>query len=241
MQKIKPKKSLSQNFLIDKNIANKIINQTKIENKIIFEIGPGLGFLTDIILSKKPKKIILIEKDNLLARKLKEKYSDNKRVEIINKDILRYNITEFKNIIVISNLPYNISTKIILKLFNFRRHIKEMIFMVQKEVSLKFDYNLPKMNKYKFITYLNAEYSRCFDISANVFYPKPKVKSSIVKFVIKNNKINFDKANKFSNIIFKNIRKKISNNINIDVNKNILNKRVDKITLKELLILYNFF
>lgn len=241
MQKIKPKKSLSQNFLIDKNIANKIINQTKIENKIIFEIGPGLGFLTDIILKKKPKRIILIEKDNLLARKLKEKYSDNKRVEIINKDILRYNITEFKNIIVISNLPYNISTKIILKLFNFRRHIKEMIFMVQKEVSLKFDYNLPKMNKYKFMTYLNAQYFRCFDISKNVFYPKPKVKSSIVKFVIKNNKINFDKANNFSNIIFKNIRKKISNNININVNNNILNKRVDKITLKELLIIYNFF
>ena len=241
MQEIKPKKSLSQNFLIDKNIANKIINQTKIENKIIFEIGPGLGFLTDIILKKKPKRIILIEKDNLLARKLKEKYSDNKKVEIINKDILRYNITEFKNIIVISNLPYNISTKIILKLFNFRRHIKEMIFMVQKEVSLKFDYNLPKMNKYKFITYLNSKYIRCFDISANVFYPKPKVKSSIVKFVIKNNNINFDKANKFSNIIFKNIRKKISNNLNINVNKNILNKRIDKITLKELLIIYNFF
>ena len=113
--------------------------------------------------------------------------------------------------------------------------------MVQKEVSLKFDYNLPKMNKYKFITYLNAKYIRCFDISANVFYPKPKVKSSIVKFVIKNNQINFDKANKFSNIIFKNIRKKISNNVDINVNKNILNKRVDKITLKELLILYNFF
>ena len=238
---IKPKKSLSQNFLIDKNIANKIVNQTKIENKIIFEIGPGLGFLTDIILKKKPKKIILIEKDNYLAQKLIEKYSDNKRVTIINKDILRYNIDEFKNLIIISNLPYNISTKIILRLFNFKRHIEEMIFMVQKEVSLKFDYNLPKMNKYKFITYLNSKYIRCFDISANVFYPKPKIKSSIVKFVIKNNEINFDKANKFSNIIFKNIRKKISNNINIDVNKNILNKRVDKITLKELLILYNFF
>ena len=238
---IKPKKSLSQNFLIDKNIANKIVNQTKIENKIIFEIGPGLGFLTDIILKKKPKKIILIEKDNYLAQKLIEKYSDNKRVIIINKDILRYNIDEFKNLIIISNLPYNISTKIILRLFNFKRHIEEMIFMVQKEVSLKFDYNLPKMNKYKFITYLNSKYIRCFDISANVFYPKPKIKSSIVKFVIKNNEINFDKANKFSNIIFKNIRKKISNNINIDVNKNILNKRVDKITLKELLIIYNFF
>ena len=238
---IKPKKSLSQNFLIDKNIANKIVNQTKIENKIIFEIGPGLGFLTDIILKKKPKKIILIEKDNYLAQKLIEKYSDNKRVTIINKDILRYNIDEFKNLIIISNLPYNISTKIILRLFNFKRHIEEMIFMVQKEVSLKFDYNLPKMNKYKFITYLNSKYIRCFDISANVFYPKPKIKSSIVKFVIKNNEINFDKANKFSNIIFKNIRKKISNNINIDVNKNILNKRVDKITLKELLIIYNFF
>ena len=127
-------------------------------------------------------------------------------------------------------------------MFDYRKHIKEMIFMVQKEVSLKFDYNLPKMNKYKFMTYLNAQYFRCFDISKNVFYPKPKVKSSIVKFIIKNDEINLDKANQFSKIIFKNIRKKIVNNIKINkMNKNILDKRVDKITLNELLIIYDFF
>ena len=239
---IKPKKSLSQNFLIDKNIATKIVNQTKIKNRIIFEIGPGFGILTDKILEKKPRKIILIEKDNILAIKLKEKYSNNNKVEIINKDILKYNIINYKNVIVISNLPYNVSTKIIFKLFDYRKHIKEMIFMVQKEVSLKFDYNLPKMNKYKFMTYLNAQYFRCFDISKNVFYPKPKVKSSIVKFIIKNDEINLDKANQFSKIIFKNIRKKIVNNIKINkMNKNILDKRVDKITLNELLIIYDFF
>ena len=68
-----PKKSLSQNFLIDKNICNKIISQVTIKNKIIIEIGPGKGALTDIILSQKPKKLYLIEKDNALSKELKKK------------------------------------------------------------------------------------------------------------------------------------------------------------------------
>ena len=129
---MKPKKSLSQNFLIDKNVAKKIISQTSVKNKIVLEIGPGLGFLTDYILENNPKKIILIEKDNYLSKKLKIKYLRNKKVIVINKDFLKYDITKLNNIIIISNLPYNISTKIILKLLYFNKQIEEMIFMIQK-------------------------------------------------------------------------------------------------------------
>ena len=239
---MKPKKSLSQNFLIDKNVAKKIISQTSVKNKIVLEIGPGLGFLTDYILENNPKKIILIEKDNYLSKKLKIKYLRNKKVIVINKDFLKYDITKLNNIIIISNLPYNISTKIILKLLYFNKQIEEMIFMIQKEVSLKFDYKLPEMNKYKFIIFLTSKYFRCFDISANDFFPKPKVKSSVVKFIMKKDKIDYEKASKFSKKIFKNKRKKIINNIDIsNFDKSILNKRIDKISLRELLLIYNFF
>ena len=159
---IKAKKSLSQNFLIDKNITSKILNLTKIKNQIILEIGPGLGFMTDEILSKKPKKIYLIEKDFHLVKLLIEKYKYDKRVVIISEDILTYSLDKFKNLIIISNLPYNISTKIILYLFNYKEKILEMICMLQKEVALKFNYNLPKMNKYKFYTKLTSSYKVCF-------------------------------------------------------------------------------
>ena len=238
---IKAKKSLSQNFLIDKNITSKILNLTKIKNQIILEIGPGLGFMTDEILSKKPKKIYLIEKDFHLVKLLIEKYKYDKRVVIISEDILTYSLDKFKNLIIISNLPYNISTKIILYLFNYKEKILEMICMLQKEVALKFNYNLPKMNKYKFYTKLTSSYEVCFHVSSKVFIPKPKVKSSVVKFTFNNKKINFYKANNFVNKIFKNVRKKIYKNLKMNSKDELLNKRVNELTIEELLNIYNFF
>ena len=237
----KAKKSLSQNFLIDKNITSKILNLTKIKNQIILEIGPGLGFMTDEILSKKPKKIYLIEKDFHLVKLLIEKYKYDKRVVIISEDILTYSLDKFKNLIIISNLPYNISTKIILYLFNYKEKILEMICMLQKEVALKFNYNLPKMNKYKFYTKLTSSYKVCFHVSSKVFIPKPKVKSSVVKFTFNNKKINFYKANNFVNKIFKNVRKKIYKNLKMNSKDELLNKRVNELTIEELLNIYNFF
>ena len=94
------------------------------------------------------------------------------------------------------------------------------------------------MNKYKFITNIVSSFSKCFEVSSDVFIPKPKVRSAVVKF--KFNKINFDidKALNFSNLIFKNVRKKINNNINIKNKHKILNKRVDELTINELLYIY---
>ena len=240
---IKAKKSLSQNFLIDKNISKKIIREIKIKNQLIIEIGPGYGFLTDYILKEKPKKLILIEKDNVLFKFLKVKYKNFNEVNIINKDVLKVNFINFKKSIIISNLPYNISTKIILNLLNKNSIIKEMLFMVQKEVAIKFDYNLLDMNKYKFFTKLYSKYKRCFDVPPTVFKPKPKVYSTVVKFTLNKKKVNSSKAKDFSDKIFSNMRKKIKNNIKIDKLENsvILSKRVDQLTIKKLLYIYNFF
>ena len=112
---IRAKKSLGQNFLIDKNILKIITNTTEIKNKVILDVGPGTGNLTSMILSKKPKKLIVIEKDNFLVKNLKEIFQND--LTIINDDIL--NIDEnslFKEVVtVFGNLPYNISTEILSK------------------------------------------------------------------------------------------------------------------------------
>ena len=95
---IKSKKSLGQNFLIDKNVLEKITNTTKIENKTILEIGPGTGNLTAQILKNKPKKVVVIEKDNYLAKSLKENFKG--QIEIINDDVLNIDETKlFKDIL----------------------------------------------------------------------------------------------------------------------------------------------
>ena len=238
---IRPKKSLSQNFIIDKNICKKIVKQTNINNKVVIEIGPGYGFLTDILLVNNPKQILLIEKDSQLVLFLKQKYKNNNRIKILNIDVIKVDFSKFKNVRIISNLPYNISTKIILYLFNFNKNISEMVFMIQKEVALKFDYNLTKMNKYKFLTKIVSTFSRCFDVSPKVFIPKPKVFSSVVKFKFNKKKFDLNKANVFSNLIFKNVRKKISNNLRMENKNLLLHKRVNQLSIDELLSIYKSF
>ena len=238
---VKPKKSLSQNFLIDKNISKKIVDQTKVKGNQILEIGPGYGFLTDSILANNPKKVYLIEKDYNLKKFLIKKYKNNKKVNIIGDDILLTNLNEFKDLIIISNLPYNVSAKIILYLFSFKENICEMIFMIQKEMAIKFDYKLPKMNKYKFLTKIVSHYTRCFDVSSKVFIPKPKVKSTIVKFRFNKKNIDLNKAKYFSAEIFKNVRKKINNNLKIKLDNDLLNKRVNQLNIDQLISIYNLF
>ena len=132
---IKAKKSLGQNFLIDKNILELIVNTIDIKNKSVIEIGPGTGNLTNYILKKNPDKLLVIEKDNKLAEELRNKYSNN--LEIINDDVLDLNeINLFKEkVIVFGNLPYNISTEILSKwILNLRDNFwfEALVLMFQK-------------------------------------------------------------------------------------------------------------
>ena len=112
---IKAKKSLGQNFLIDQNIIEKITKIIEIKNKNVLEVGPGTGNLTTSILNKKPKKIIVVEKDNELGNLLKKKFLN--KIHIINEDILKINenFLNKEKLIVFGNLPYNISTEILSK------------------------------------------------------------------------------------------------------------------------------
>ena len=131
------KKSLGQNFLIDKNIVKKIIELVNLRNKNVVEIGPGKGALTDEILKKKPKSLIIIEKDNFLANQLKEKYKDVKILKIYNNDILKFDLEKkiFKNSEIFGNLPYNISSQILIKFLKFKNwppKFNSLIFMFQR-------------------------------------------------------------------------------------------------------------
>ena len=118
---IDAKKSLGQNFLIDKNIINKILSLTKIKDKNIVEIGPGKGALTDEIIKKKPKTLLIIEKDNLMFDLLIEKYSKFRNVKVVNADILKFDLKKNMktNTVIFGNLPYNISSQILVKLIKF--------------------------------------------------------------------------------------------------------------------------
>ena len=240
---INPKKSLGQNFLIDKNILKKISNQTNIKNENIVEIGPGYGNLTDYIILKKPKKLILIEKDLLLFNFLKKKYQTRKEVEIINADVLEYDFSKLEKIKIISNLPYNISTKIIMKLLFYNKNIISFICMIQKELAEKFDYKKKKMNKYKFIIKMCSNYNILFKVNNKVFYPKPKVNSNVVKFELKNIQIDQKKLMNYTNKIFSNKRKSLRNKLknNSYTNELILKKRVEELNFDELLEIYNIF
>ena len=220
-----PKKSLGQNFLIDSNIVKKIVNvSSDIKNKTILEIGSGSGNLTTEILSRKPKKVIAIEKDKNLSILLKNRFVFNNNLRIINEDIMtilkKSNVE--KNVIVFGNLPYNISTQILASLIMLKKWppwYESLIFMFQKEVA---DRILAKKNSKEFGRFAilcnwRTEIKKEFDVSCNCFYPKPKVDSTMLSFYPKkkiNYKIKDPKNLEFiTRILFSNRRKMINKNL----------------------------
>jgi 16S rRNA (adenine1518-N6/adenine1519-N6)-dimethyltransferase len=214
-----PKKSLGQNFLIDKNIINKITSLKNIKNRNILEIGPGRGALTEKILEKNPKSLILIEKDYKLYEVLKKKYKNNNKVTLFNSDILKIDLEKIIDIksIVFGNLPYNISSQILVKLIKFKNwppKFTDLIFMFQKEVAEKIIGK--SFGRLTIITNYRLKLSNKFDVSPNCFYPKPKITSSVLHLSpIKKeiNKIkNLDNLEMITNIFFSNKRKMIKKN-----------------------------
>ncbi len=219
---IKAKKSLGQNFLIDKNIIKKITDITNIENKTILEIGPGTGNLTSFILKKKPKKLVVIEKDNELANKLKEKFND--QLTIINNDILKIDETNlFKDkAIVFGNLPYNISTEILSKwIINLKNNFwfESLILMFQKEVANRIvaEFNTSNYGRLSIICNWKLNIKKICDIEPDAFSPKPKIHSSLLFFYPKKNFIkirNPCNLEKITRIFFNQRRKMIKKPFN---------------------------
>jgi len=185
----KPKKSLGQNFLIDNNIINKIIQLFDANNNNIVEIGPGTGNLTKKIIEQNPKSLVLIEKDKELANYLKTKLAGHENLKIFNEDILKFELEDNikKDSIIIGNLPYNISSQILAKLIKFKKWLpkyKKLILMFQKEVADKIlaKHNLSSFGRLAILTNARLKITNHFNISQNSFYPIPKVKSTILVF-----------------------------------------------------------
>ena len=184
---IKAKKSLGQNFLIDNNIINKILNVTDIRNKDILEIGPGTGNLTAEILKKSPKRLLVIEKDEELVNILKNNF--NNAIEIINNDVLDIdeNLLSKTKLTVFGNLPYNISTEILCKwILNIKKNFwfEYLILMFQKEVADRIiaKFNTKNYGRLSILANWTLEIKKICDVKPGSFLPAPKVDSSILFF-----------------------------------------------------------
>ncbi len=239
--RVLPKKSLGQNFLIDKEILNMIADLGEINsNDIVLEVGPGTGNLTEKILKKKPKKLVLVEKDKKLAIFLKNKFNND--VEIVNDDILKYNQQSYynKKIIIFGNLPYNISTQLLtswIKINNLNNFCKKFVLMFQKEVADRIiaECNSKNYGRLSIISSWKLNIKKIIDIDPGSFFPRPKIKSTLLIFLPKNSyyKINNPKnlehvTNIFFNqkrkmikkplkFLFKNY-KKVSDDLDLDLN-----------------------
>ena len=250
---IKAKKSLGQNFLIDDNIIDKIVNTGSIENNFVLEIGPGTGNLTKAIIKKKPKKFFVIEKDNELSINLNQNFKDC--LTVITDDILKFNEKKLTQEIlcVYGNLPYNISTEILCKwIINLDDNFwfSELILMFQKEVAERIlaKFNTSKYGRLSVLSNWKLNIKKICDVSPNSFYPKPKVESTLLHFIPK---INFVKLNnpinleKITRIFFNQRRKMIKKPFNqiFNGNNEILNKLNINLNLRpqnlDLLTYYN--
>ena len=235
------KKKFGQNFLIDGNILNKIKNLIPSENLKILEIGPGSGRLTDKIILKKPNELTLVEIDEDFIENLNEKYRDYKNIKLIRVDILKFNLKDNYQLII-SNLPYNISSQVLVKITLLKDIPEILILMFQKEFALRLiDKKLNSINSLVKCFY-NIKLS--FNVSKNCFRPIPKVDSSVLIFKkIKNKLLNNNEINDF--IIFKrnlfsHKRKSLKNLLkkyNLK-NKFDLNLRVEDLELDELIKIF---
>ena len=219
---IKPKKSLGQNFLYDKNVINKIISASKINsNDEVLEIGPGTGNLTRSIICQKPKKIYVIEKDESLANILKKQFSN--KINLITKDILKIPNAFYskKKFLILGNLPYNISTKILSNFcLNSNLKVSKMIFMFQKEVAERIlaDVNSREYSRITVLSKWRFDIRKVSDVKPNSFFPRPKVYSTVLEFKPKEKiqKIKDSKnLEKITRVFFSQRRKMIKKPINI--------------------------
>ena len=211
---IKLNKNLGQNYLIDKNKRDQIINFGNLnKNDVVLEIGTGIGTLT-LELAKKAKKVIAIEQDkniaNILQKRLEKEKIDN--VELINDDALNVDFPKFNKII--SNLPYQISSPITFKFLNYDFDLA--ILMYQKEFARRMNglVGTKDYSRLSAMLYFKCDVDTLTDVSSESFIPKPKIDSTVVKLTPKKNKISkedFKVYSNFTKALFQHRNKKIRN------------------------------
>ncbi len=236
--KIQANKSLGQNFLIDDCVIEKIIESSNIEKEdLIIEIGPGLGVLTERLL-KKSNNVVVIELDKKMIEILQNRFCLNRNLEIINNDVLKVDLekliknkkeqTNINKVKIVANLPYYISTPIIMKLLENRLEISEIIVMVQKEVAQRLGAETGKREAGA-ITYAVEYYAQAtpiIDVPKESFIPSPKVESQVIKLEVRQNpKIEVEDEKLLFNIIQKSFMQRRKTLSNALINNKILDSK----------------
>jgi len=181
-----PSKRLGQNFLTDKNILQKIIDSANIKKQdIVLEVGPGTGILT-AELAKKAKKVIAVEKDKKMVEILKENLKDYKNTEVINQDILKFDVGRKYKYKVVANIPYYLTSPLIRKFLEDKNQPTKMILMIQKEVAQRICARPPDMSLLAVSVQFYATPEILFYVSKNSFWPAPKVDSTVIKIIPRN-------------------------------------------------------
>ncbi len=225
-------KKMGQNFLHSMSIKKRIVDSAKLQtNDCVIEIGPGLGSITEIILNTN-HPMLAIELDKRLYSFLVDKFSNNPNFRIINNDVLKINLDELlintypnykdHNFVMIANLPYSISSKIVLQIIK-SEIINKSIIMVQKEMAKRIcaKENTSNYNAFSALVRLCLNVTHLFNVGPNNFIPAPKVDSSVIKLE-KNHLIpieSIDKIDNFLRICFQNRRKTLFNNLSYSFKK----------------------
>ena len=235
---ISANKSLGQNFLVDDDVVNNIIDSSEISKEdLIIEIGPGLGTLTNILLQK-AKKVIAVELDTRMITILKDRFALYNNFEIINDDILKIDLNkiiaknkeeyEFKTVKIVANLPYYITTPIIMKLLEDRLNLDSIIIMIQQEVAQRI-VAIPGTKMSGAITYGVYYYAQAESIVVvpnEAFVPAPKVNSEVIKLNIRNTPpVTLRDKNLFFNIIRASFMQRRKTLINALVNSKIIDTK----------------
>ncbi|MFQ5584635.1 MAG: 16S rRNA (adenine(1518)-N(6)/adenine(1519)-N(6))-dimethyltransferase RsmA [Calditrichia bacterium] len=240
--KFRPQKRFGQNFLKDKNIARKIVSLIELPSPLlVVEIGPGKGVLTEFLLPV-CEKYIGVEIDNILVQNLREQYGANPNFTVIQQDILDVDLGEFilqypeHSFAVIGNIPYNITSPILFKLFEKADMIHQAVLMVQKEVAERITAK-PGSKAYGVISIFSQVFAHVrysFTVPAKLFYPAPKVDSAVLHFCFRKNvTAQFPDFELFSNTIrccFRYRRKMLRNSLSVLFSKEVLRKLEDPLT-----------
>jgi 16S rRNA (adenine1518-N6/adenine1519-N6)-dimethyltransferase len=176
---VKPSKSYGQNFLVDNNVLKKIIDKSKLKkSEQVLEVGPGLGFLTEL-LSPQAKSVVVVEKDKRLAQYLEERELANVKIE--KGDVLRFDINKIKGKYrVIANLPYSISSRFIRQFLETSNAPESMVLMLQWEVIERMLAKPGEMNMLALSVQYYSDPKVLFKVSKNSFWPSPRVDSGVI-------------------------------------------------------------
>lgn len=186
------KKNFGQNFLVDERVLDKIVNAADInENDLVIEVGPGIGTLTQA-MAKRAGKVVSVEIDKTLVPILEELLEDFDNVEIINEDILKVDINEIiarhsgMNVKMAANLPYNITTPIIMGILEKHIPMESLTVMIQKEVAYRMNAK-PSTKDYGSLSIVTQYYCEPYlvaNVPQNCFMPRPNVDSAVIKLTI---------------------------------------------------------